>query len=171
MTKAETIEMLKYLIDDILKRMMFEDYTLEMREEDSPEGENFVFNVVTREADLLIGQHGLNLNALQHLLRAIARRKTEDRLRFSIDINNYRKERMESLSSLAGNMAAQAVAEKRAVIMRPMTAYERRVVHITLAGNEQVKTESMGEGEERKIVIKPVGNIEDDKEFQFNSEK
>jgi spoIIIJ-associated protein len=160
MTKPENIEMIKGLIDETLKKMSFDDFTLGVREETGSDGENLVFNIETRESDLLIGQYGANLRSLQHILRAIARKKTEEKMRFSIDINDYLKQKIGSLEDLAQNLARQAVVEKRPVILRPMNAYERRVVHLALSGNNQIRTESIGEGEERKVVIRPVENIE-----------
>ena len=53
-------------------------------------------------------------------------------------------------------MAEKAINEKREVIMRPMSPYERRLVHMELSGNEKIKTESIGEGEERQVVIRPI---------------
>jgi spoIIIJ-associated protein len=160
MIQPENVEMLKNLIKETLEKMTFSDFTLGIREESGPDGENLVFNVGSKESDLLIGQYGVNLRALQHILRAIARRRTEEKLRFSVDVNDYRREKIGSLVSLARAMARQAVEEKRLMALRPMSAYERRIVHLELSENEQVKTESIGEGEERKVVIKPVGDIE-----------
>jgi len=165
MVKPENVEMLKNLIKETLEKMTFSDFTLGMREEAGSDGENLVFNVVSKESDLLIGQYGVNLRSLQHILRAMARRRTEEKLRFSVDVNDYRREKISSLADLARNMARQAVEEQGPVVLRPMSAYERRIVHMELAGNDQVKTESIGEGEERKIVIKPVGNIESEEKL------
>jgi len=160
MAKAENVEMLKNLIKEMLEKMTFSDFTLGVREETGLDGENLVFNIGAKESDLLIGQYGVNLRSLQHVLRAMARRKTEERLRFSVDVNDYRKEKIDSLADLARNLARQVIEERRPVVLRPMSAYERRIVHMELAGNDQVKTESIGEEEERKVVIRPVGNIE-----------
>lgn len=154
--------MLKNLIEETLRKMTFADFSLGMREEASSDGENAVFNISTKESDILIGQYGANLRALQHILRAMARKKTQDQLRFSIDVNDYRRQKLDSLAELARSLAHQAIIDKRPVILRPMSAYERRIVHMELSGNDRVKTESIGEGEERKVVIKPVGNIEQD---------
>lgn len=152
--------MLRKLVNETLEKMTFSDFTLGIREETGPDGENVVFNIGTKESDLLIGQHGTNLLSLQHILRAMARKKSEEKLKFSVDVNDYRREKLGSLVWLARSLARQAIADRRPVILRPMSAYERRIVHLELAGNEQVKTESIGEGEERKVVIKPVGSIE-----------
>lgn len=158
--KPENIEMLKSLIDETLRKMTFADFSLGAREETGPDGENIVFNIETKESDIIIGQYGANLRALQHILRVMARKKTEERLRFSVDVNDYRRQKLGSLTELARSLARQAIADKRPVVMRPLSAYERRIVHMELAPNDQVQTESIGEGEERKVVIKPVGSIE-----------
>ncbi|TRZ54362.1 KH domain-containing protein [archaeon] len=160
MAKSENIEMVKSLITETLKKMSFNDFTVSVREETGPDGENLIFNIETRESDLLIGQYGTNLRSLQHILRAMARKKNDEKMRFSIDANDYRKQKISSLEELAQSLARQAIVEKRPVVLRPMSAYERRVVHVALSENNQVKTESIGEGEERKVVIKPVGDIE-----------
>lgn len=158
--KSENIEMLKKLIGETLEKMTFSEFTLGTREEAGPDGENIVFNILTRDSDLLIGQHGVNLRSLQHVLRAMARKITEDKLRFSVDVNDYHRGKLDSIMELARNLARQAIADRRPVVLRPMSAYERRIVHMELAGNDQVKTESIGEEEERKVVIRPVGSIE-----------
>jgi len=163
--KPGNVEMLKKLISETLEKMTFSDFTLGTREEAGPDGENIVFNIGTNESDLLIGQYGTNLQSLQHILRAMARRISEEKLRFSVDVNDYRREKLGSLAELARSLARQAIADRRPVILRPMSAYERRIVHLELAENEQVKTESVGEGEERKVVIKPIGSIEESKEL------
>jgi spoIIIJ-associated protein len=160
MTKPENIEMIKKLTEETLKKMTFDDFTLSVREETGLDGENLIINIETSDSDLLIGQYGANLRSLQHILRAMARKKNNERLHFSIDANNYRKQKISSLEELAQNLAQQAILEKRSIFLRPMSAYERRVVHLTLSENHQVKTESVGEGEERKVVIRPIGNIE-----------
>jgi len=154
-------EMLKQLVGEILTNMTFDDFQIEVSEEKSAETENTIVNINTKDSNLLIGQQGITLSALQHLARAMARNKTEERLRFVIDINGYNRQKTESLEELAKSMAKQALDEKRPVVMRPMSAYERRIIHLTLSLNSNVKTESIGEGEDRKVVIRPVGVIEE----------
>jgi spoIIIJ-associated protein len=160
MAKSENIEVIKGLIAETLKKMSFDDFTLSVREETGPDSENLIFNIETKESDILIGQYGANLRSLQHVLRAMARKKNDEKLHFSIDVNDYHKQKISSLEELAQSLARQAIVEKRPIVLRPMSAYERRVVHLVLSENTQIKTESIGEGEDRKVVIRPVGNIE-----------
>ncbi|MFA5871791.1 MAG: R3H domain-containing nucleic acid-binding protein [Parcubacteria group bacterium] len=161
MKNEEIHEKLEKLISEILTKMTFADFRIESREEKTEGAENSIFNIVTKDSNLLIGQQGITLQALQHLVRAVARKLSEERLKFVIDVNEYRRQKTDSLEDLAKSMAKQAIDEKRPVVMRPMSAYERRIIHLTLATNSSVKTESIGEDEERKVVIKPVGVIEE----------
>ena len=168
MTKSENVEMLKGLIEETLKKMSFNEFTLGVREETGPDGENLIFNIETKESDLLIGQYGVNLRSLQHILRAMARKKNDEKLHFSIDVNDYRKQKISSLEELAQSLARQAIIEKRPVVLRPMSAYERRVVHVALSENNQIRTESIGEGDDRKVVIRPIGSLEETNSENFS---
>lgn len=118
--------------------------------------ETKIFNVKAEESSFLIGQHGVNLQSLQHIARILVRRKLSAKANFVLDINSYRQEKNSSLAKLAHAMADQVTREQRAIVLRPMTAYERRIIHMELSNNSQIKTESIGEGEERKVVISPL---------------
>lgn len=122
--------------------------------------ENVVCNVLTTDdSNFLIGQYGMNLQALQHLIRLVVRRKTDDKVKFVLDINSYRQQKNEAVVELAKAAVEQALSENRAIVMRPMSAYERRLVHMELAKNDKVVTESIGEGEARKVVVKPANTL------------
>ena len=111
------------------------------------------------EAGFLIGKEGENLKALQHILAIMVSKKSDLAVRpndFNLDINNYRKEREDYLAAVAKNSAAEAISTKRSIELPPMSAYDRRIVHLTIEGIEGVKSESLGEGETRRIIIKPV---------------
>jgi spoIIIJ-associated protein len=107
------------------------------------------------ESKYLIGKHGVNLSALQHLLRVLMRKKSEDRINFNVDVNGYREDQRQSIVDLAHEIANKVSQEKKAVVLRPMNAYERRIVHVELAKMDDIRTESIGEGDDRKVVIKP----------------
>jgi len=127
---------------------------------ENKDDESFFFNLETSEdSNILIGQYGTNLNALQHLARLLVRKKIEEKTKFVIDVNSYRRQKSQSIIDEAKNAAKQAIAEKKAVVMKPMTAYERRLVHMELSKNDQVYTDSIGEGEERRVAVKPISNI------------
>jgi len=160
MTTQEKEELLKKTTDNILRRMTFESFEIAVKAEGGPDGESFVVNIETPESNLLIGQYGVTLTALQHVLRLLVRRGTEDRFKFLLDVNRYLQAKTSSIADIAREAAEQAVRDKKPVVLRPMSAYERRLVHMELAGAENVKTESIGEGEERKVVVRPAGELE-----------
>lgn len=108
------------------------------------------------DSNYLIGKRGTNLSALQHLLRIMIKKKIDQKINFSIDINNYRAGHSESIIRLAKEMAKKALDEKKAVVLDPMNAFERRLVHMEIDKMDGLVTESDGEGEERKVIIKPV---------------
>jgi len=91
---------------------------------------------------------------IKHLTAIIAR-KSEDESYF-VDINNYRKEREKLISELAKAAATKAVTTKAEVKLPPMNAYERRLVHMELSMRPDVKTESIGEGRDRGVVVRPL---------------
>lgn len=152
--KKELQEIVEKSIKELVEKMGV-DCEIESKEVAQEEGENLICNIKTQESNYLIGQYGINLQALQHIARIIIRKKTENRINFILDVNSYRQEKNESVFALAKNMAEQAIRENRAIVLRPMSPYERRLVHLGLSENDQVKTESIGEGEDRRVVIKP----------------
>lgn len=142
---------LEQTIKEVLEKM---DFSGEVMVQDSNGG--LVAKIESDEAGFLIGQGGENLAALQHLLRAIVNHKIlGEMVNFSIDVNNYRANRLELLREMASELASQVQREQRTKILAPMPPYERRFVHLVLKDFPGVKTESQGEGEERRIIIKP----------------
>jgi len=121
--------------------------------------ENIICNIKTEESNFLIGQYGVNLQSLQHIARILIRKKTDEHVHFILDVNFYRKEKSFSIVALAKNTAQQVVQEKRAIVLRPMSPYERRLVHMELSKNSAVTTESIGDGDDRKVVIKPAETV------------
>ena len=123
------------------------------------------------DASILIGHHGDTLDALQYLANLASARKNikgeRDKSRVTIDIGGYRAKREETLRALARRMAAKALRNRRSVMLEPMSAYERRIIHSEVQGIEGVSTNSVGSDNNRKIVIyltdkKPKGIFEDD---------
>ena len=160
MNSEEKKELLKKLATDVLQRMSFENFEITVESDSDADGENFVINIETSKSNLLIGQYGATLKALQHILRLLVRRETDEKFKFLADVNHYLRQKTSALSDIAREAAERVISEKKPVVLRPMSAYERRLVHIELAGNESVKTESVGEGEDRKVVIRPIGELE-----------
>lgn len=120
--------------------------------------ESFVFSVSVPKSDskILIGQHGVTLSAIQHLLQTMAKQFAGNGYEtFSVDVNDYWKDKIRLLRRDAEEAAHQVIVSGRPVQLRPMFAYERKIVHSVLAESERVETESSGHGEERKVIVKP----------------
>ncbi len=104
---------------------------------------------------LLIGRHGDTLDALQFLVGVGANRGEHGGYRVTLDVGGYRKRQADKLRQMALETAAQAVETGQEAVIPGLKAYERRIVHMTLANREDVTTYSEGEGEQRQIVISP----------------
>ncbi len=113
--------------------------------------------ITGEEASMLIGHHGEALDSLQYLANLASTKKNaeggRDRRRVTIDIEGYRAKREETLRALARKMAAKALRNHRNVMLEPMSAYERRIIHSEIQGIEGVATNSVGSDNNRKIVI------------------
>jgi len=107
------------------------------------------------EPQILIGQQGQTLFEIQRLLRTILNRKLNKIVYLNIDINDYKKKKIDYLKDLAKDLANQVSLTKEEKALLPMSAYERRIIHAELTQRADVITESMGDGSERHIVIKP----------------
>jgi spoIIIJ-associated protein len=104
---------------------------------------------------LLIGRRGETLRSLQFLLNLLVSRRVQKWPQVVVDVGNYRQRRQESLEGLARRMAERVRQTGRPIMLEPMAAYERRIVHLALREDKSIYTESSGEGENRKIVIFP----------------
>lgn len=125
-----------------------------------PTAENAVrVNAELEGPGLFIGQQGQDLLSIQHILRAMVRRKIQESFFLDLDINNYKKNKIAYLKELAREVADEVALTKKPKELPPMPAYERRIIHLELASLSYVTTESIGEGLDRRIVIKPTTGI------------
>jgi spoIIIJ-associated protein len=108
---------------------------------------------INENLGLLIGRRGETLAALQLLVSLIVGHRTKHRMRITIDAENYRERREENLRSLALRVAQQVRNYRRSIALEAMPPHERRIVHIALADSKDISTESIGEGDERRVVI------------------
>jgi spoIIIJ-associated protein len=102
---------------------------------------------------ILIGRRGQTLASLEYITKLMLVGRLKAWVPLTIDVAGYRKRRRDSLQRLALYLAEQVKSRRRAITMEPMPADERRIVHLTLADNPDVTTKSMGEGENRKVVV------------------
>lgn len=105
---------------------------------------------------LLIGRRGETLEALQYLVNAAASRVTDDNRHVQVDVQGYRRRHVEELERLAVRMAQKAVRQRVEVVLRPMSAHERRIIHLALKDVPRVRTTSRGEDPTRRVVIMPI---------------
>ena len=142
----------KRYIESILQAMNIE-YQLEVRSLNDEH--EIYYNIHTNENPLLIGVKGKTLEALQTLIRNLLQTYTKDQLVVNVDIGDYREHRKHQLEVLSTKVAKEVVKTKVPVKLKPMSSYERRIIHNKLSEWRDVYTESEGEGTERAIVIKP----------------
>ncbi|HUW21201.1 MAG TPA: R3H domain-containing nucleic acid-binding protein [Candidatus Bathyarchaeia archaeon] len=111
--------------------------------------------IETPEAGYLIGRHGETLNALQYLLKVIVYNQTGEFPPLEIDIADYRRNREKILQSMVASAAKRVKLTGKPVALSPMSSYERRITHLIITLEKDVFSESEGEGDERKVVVKP----------------
>ena len=131
------------------------DVVVNLKEADNEETGGPVFEIEGDDSGLLIGRKGETLRSLQFLTRFIVGRQTGERANISLDVEGYDERRKQSLANLASRVAQRVVKTGRSIELEPMSARERRLVHIALAENSEVYTESSGEGRDRKVVVIP----------------
>lgn len=107
------------------------------------------------EARMLIGEHGNNLAALEYLLKRALRKKVGEECKFTLDINDYRMKRLENLKQDVKDAAKEVRLTRKEIPLKPMSSFERRIVHLLLVEYPDITTESIGQGIERRVVIKP----------------
>jgi spoIIIJ-associated protein len=110
-------------------------------------------NITGDDLGILIGRRGQTLACLEYITKLIVVGRLKAWLPLTVDVAGYKKRRRDSLQRLALYLAEQVKSRRRAITMEPMPADERRIVHLTLADNPDVTTQSIGEGEGRKVVI------------------
>lgn len=116
-------------------------------------GENIELAVDGENLGLLIGKHGQTLNSLQYLANVVYNRNAEQHARLLVDVGGYRERREEALQKLAERLAEKAKRTGRRVILEPMSAQERRIIHTALQNDKQIVTYSEGDEPYRKVVI------------------
>ena len=117
------------------------------------EGSPVTLNIEGDDLGVLIGRRGQALSSLQYLVRMIVAEKLKKWISINVDVDWYKKRHYESLKKIALRLAEQVAKRRRPITMEPMPPDERRIVHITLADDPDVMTESTGDGDGRRVVI------------------
>ena len=141
------------VLRDVLKYFNVGEVTIDEYEGD--EGE-LILDITGDDLAVLIGRHGRTLDALQFLVSAITVRKIGFRFPVIVDVESYKNRQRQKLETLARSSARKAAHQGRSVKLRPMTPYERRIIHVALREDPRVTTASEGEGTARHVVIVPL---------------
>lgn len=151
------MERIKKIIKELFEVMGIEDSGIDIKKDNSlKDKELLMINIElnSKEAKYFLGENALGLNAFQRLIRILVFKNNPSPAILIVDINGHRKEREKFLTELAIKVAQKVRRIKKPIILEPMSAYERRFIHLKLAEHPDIVTESIGEEPERKIVVR-----------------
>ena len=161
----DELEAVRGVVDDFLNDLF--------KAMDLPAHANYNFSFKTNELSIviegeedlgvLIGKRGQTLDSLQYILSLVVNKSSESYIRIKLDTENYRKKRKEKLELLAKNIASKVKKTGRFTELEPMNAYERRIIHAVLQGDNMVSTKSVGEEPFRHITIYPKKSFKQNK--------
>jgi spoIIIJ-associated protein len=146
----EWVEIAKQMMLGLLQRM-----EIETEVEGSVREGNIYLDVKSDEGGILIGKHGRTLDSLQILINRMINKHVKGPVRIVLDIADYRKKRADSLKTMAGRLGENVKRTGKGVTIGPFSAHDRRIIHITLKEDPSLETESLGEGEWKKLKIIP----------------
>jgi spoIIIJ-associated protein len=149
--KSEGIEDAKEILADLVRCLGIEaKVNIVPVKEDSSQS---ALNIEGDDLGVLIGRHGQALSSLQYILRLILAERLKRWFPVNVDVAGYKERRHQSLRNLALRLASQVKTTRRSINLEPMPSDERRIIHLALADNPDVYTQSTGDGDKRKVVI------------------
>jgi spoIIIJ-associated protein len=148
---AEQLKLGKEILEGLIEAMGFTEYTIY---EDQLESRQ-ILAIAVEDHAVLIGRRGDNLHALQQLFNALLKHKDPSAPYITIDVANYKKDRIEKVMRIAEDAAQKVQDYGKEYSLNPMNAFERRIVHMVLADKSDLETESVGEDPHRKVVVRP----------------
>lgn len=149
-TKEAINKSIKEYILKIIKEMGL-DAQIEIKNRE----ERPIFNIITKDSNILIGKNGRTIDSLQTITTAMLKQELGTHYYFLIDVNDYKQRKEKRLEKLAKYTAKDVARTKIEVSLDPMNSYERRIIHNTLSNSKDVYTESVGEEPNRYVVVKP----------------
>ncbi len=156
MPQADVAGAAKNVLEKLLELIGIEgSVTTTQAEAVSDDSPSITLNITGADLGILIGRRGLTLASLQYLVRLMVSNQTKSRESILIDIEGYKERRLLALEGLARQMAEQVKIQGKPYAFEPMSSFERRIIHVTLTGDPDVTTESVGIGEGRKVIIMP----------------
>lgn len=146
----EEVEKIKIFLKEFIEKQPIQEIDWEVKQNEF----NIEININGgNEISYLIGYRGETLNALQTIISSIINKEHLEKIRVYVDINGYRQKRIKTLEELALKVSKTVARTGKAIELEPMTAYERKIIHSALQGNNKITTFSKGEEPYRKIVI------------------
>ena len=155
--ESQIEEQICQTVENLFRMIGFSFTDLKLENHKSPEGQ-VLFTVKIKSDDdcsLLLDDKGRNLRALEYIVRLLALRGFEQKAGLVLDLNDFLEKRNSRISELARLVAEKVKFTRKSFVLRPMSAFERRLVHLELANWPDIETESIGEEPKRRVVIKP----------------
>ena len=155
LTEEELDHIADTAIDALQGILKYFDVGEVMIDEYEGDERELILDITGDNLAVLIGRHGKTLDALQFIVSAITTRVLGFRYPVVVDVEGYKNRQRQKIESLARSVASRADQQHKAIKLRPMTPYERRIVHIALRDDDRVETASEGEGSSRHVVVLP----------------
>ena len=147
--EVSSADIAKEFLYDVLGKMNIKaDFDIQEDEE------SLLIKILGQDIGIIIGRRGETLDSLQYLTSLVVNKNREFYKRVTIDIENYRQKREDTLIKLSERLAERVIKYKKSVTLEPMNPYERRIIHSTLQNHKNIETFSVGEEPNRKVVIK-----------------
>lgn len=151
---GDVVKTVSHILDNLLN-LMGVDAVSTLRRAIGEDGGGPVFNIEGEDSGLLIGRGGETLRGLQFLVNFMANVQLGFRPNSIIDVGEYQERRKKSLQNMARNVSLEVAQTGRSITLEPMSAYDRRLVHLALSDNPEVVTQSAGSGADRQVVVSP----------------
>ena len=145
----EVVKKVEEFLDKLIENLPKRNLNYEVKAEE----ENILVNIDGEDTGYLIGYRGEVLNSLQNILTNIASKDIDGKVRIQLNISGYREKRKKDLENLADKIAKNVIRTKKSISIEPMSAYERKIIHLRLQDSDKVTTHSIGEEPYRKIVV------------------
>lgn len=147
--KTEAIKNIRKFLDEFISKLPNDNLTYNIEEEKDV----IKINIDGSNTGYLIGYRGEVLNSIQTVITNVASKSSKERVKVSLNIGGFREKREKDLQTLATKIAGTVIKTRKEIILEPMSAYERKIIHTKLQENDKVKTYSIGEEPYRKVVV------------------
>ena len=145
----------KEILETLLRGMGLRARVEVLPDEGAEDSRAFILNIIGDDLGVLIGRRGETLHDLEYITRLLVAHKTNESVKLVVDVEGYRTRRERSLRELAKRMAERVQSNRQPITLEAMPPNERRIVHLTLRDHPTVKTQSIGEGDHRRVMIIP----------------